>query len=124
MSASPSRYVLDASIAIKWLFDDEDFTAESRDVLLAFQEGQIDLIAPNHLYHEVLNALRTEVRMQRLRADDAEEAMHDFLDLAVPTVDGPSLFVASFTYALSYDCAFHDSLYLTLADQAGCPLIH
>jgi predicted nucleic acid-binding protein len=124
VSASPRRYIIDASVAIKWLFDDEDFTSEARSVLLAFQEGRIDLLAPDHLYHEVLNALRTGVRMRRVRADDAEEAVHDFLDLAIPTVAGRSLFVAGFTYALSYDCAFYDGLYLTLADQAGCPLLH
>jgi predicted nucleic acid-binding protein len=67
LSASLPRYIVDASVAIKWLFDDEDFTSEARSVLLAFQEGRIDLLAPDHLYHEVLNALRTGVRMRRVR---------------------------------------------------------
>ena len=124
MSTSLPRYIVDASIAIKWLFDDEDFTAEAREVLLAYQTGHLDLLAPDHLYHEVLNALRTGVRMQRLDAHDAEEAMHDFLALAIPTVAGPRLIVAGFRYALNYDCAFYDDLYLALADQADCPLMH
>ena len=124
MSATPPRYIVDASIAIKWLFDDEDFTVEARNVLLDYQSGRIDLLAPDHLYHEVLNALRTGVRMERLRPDDAEGAMQDFLSLGVPTVAGPSLFVSGFRTALAFDCAFYDGLYLTLADQAGCPLIH
>lgn len=124
MSSTPSRYVVDASIAIKWLFEDEDFTVEVRNVLLDYQSGRIDLLAPDHLYHEVLNALRTGVRMDRLHADDAEDAMQDFLNLGVPTVAGPSLFVSGFRTALAYDCAFYDGLYLALADRADCPLIH
>lgn len=124
MSVSPQRFIVDASIAIKWLFNDEDFTAEARGVLAAYQAGHIDLLAPDHLYHEVLNALRTGVRMRRLRAEDAEEAVQTFLNLGVPIVAGSNLLVAGFSYALSYDCAFYDSLYLALADQAGCSFIH
>lgn len=124
MSASSQRFIVDASIAIKWLFDDEDFTEEARGVLYAYQMGVVDLLAPDHLYHEVLNALRTGVRMRRLRTDDAEEAVQNFVNLGIPTVAGSNLFVAGFSYALSYDCAFYDGLYLTLADQAECPFVH
>ena len=88
MSVTLPRYIVDASIAIKWLLDDEDLTLESREILFEFQEGQIDLLAPDHLYYEVLNALRTVhmMRMGRLDARDAEDAVHSFLSLAIPTV--------------------------------------
>lgn len=64
MSATIPRYVVDASIAIKWFSNDEEFIAESRQLLYAYREGLVSLIAPDHLYHEVLNALRTEMRMK------------------------------------------------------------
>lgn len=124
MSRATTRYIVDASIGIKWLFDDEDFTDEARSILFAFQTGSIDLLAPDHLYHETLNALRTGIRMRRISSDQATTAMNDFLELAVPTVDGPSLFRAGFDVSLTYDCAFYDGLYLALAEQARCPLLH
>ena len=124
MSATLPRYIVDASIAIKWLLDDEDFTAEARAILDAFQEGEVDLLAPDHLYHEALNALRTGVRMERLRAHDAEEVMHAFLDLGIPTVVGSALFVPAFGIALAYNCAFYDGLYLALANETGSSLVH
>ncbi len=91
MSLSANRYIVDASIAIKWILDDEDFTVKSRSVLLAYQEGRVDLLAPDHLYHEVLNALRTGVRMQCISERDAVAAMNGFLDLRIQTVTGPPL---------------------------------
>lgn len=124
MTGVATRYIVDASIAIKWLFDDEDYSDEAKSILLAFQSGSIHLLAPDHLYHEVLNALRTGVRMRRVTTDYAIDAMRDFLQLAVPVVDGPSLFSAGFNASLEYDCAFYDGLYLALADQAQCPLLH
>ena len=124
MSTGLPRHIVDPSIAIKWLFDDEDFMAEAGDVLLSYQAGYLDLLAPGHLYHEVSNARGRGVRMRRLEVSDAEKAMLNFLDLAIPTVAGPRLSVAGFRHALSYDCAFYDGLYLALGDQVGCPLMH
>jgi predicted nucleic acid-binding protein len=107
VSAGRSTYIVDASIAIKWVLDDEDRSDEARAILLAYQQDQINLIAPDHIEHEVLNAIRTGVRMNRLSAQE-----------------GRGLFVRGIDYALSFDCAFYDGLYLALADRVGCPFVH
>ncbi len=109
---------------MKWLFDDEDYVAESRALLRAFQRGDINLLAPDHIRHEVLNALKSGVGRERISETEARASMDDFLGLPFPTVSGATLFRNAFDIALTYDCAFYDSLYLALADSEQCPLIH
>jgi predicted nucleic acid-binding protein len=116
--------VVDASIAIKWMLDDEDRSNEARAILVAYRQDQINLIAPDHFEHEVMNAIRTAVRMNRLPAGQAQALIQDFLSLSVPTVAGHGLFVRGFDYALHFDCAFYDGLYLALADRIGCSFVH
>ncbi len=124
MSAAAPLLVVDATIAVKWLFDDEDYVASAIDILTRFESGAIDLAAPDHLQHEVLNVVRTGVRIQRITVGDAQELVSDFLDLNVPTFTGAVLFRSGFELALRYDCAFYDALYLALAEQANCPFVH
>src|SRR5690606_33716176 len=110
--------------AIKWLFDDEDHVASARAILQNYQLATIDLVAPDHINHEVLNALRTGVRMDRLSRQRAEAAMRDFLALEIPVVGGTQIYVAGFEAALQFDCAFYDGLYVALAQQANCWFVH
>jgi predicted nucleic acid-binding protein len=124
LSGALPRFIIDASVAIKWLFDDEEFAQEARSILLSFQIGMIDLLAPDHLYHEAINALCTGVRTRRIGVPDAEAAVRDFLQMGIPTVAGTNLFPVGFRYALQFDCAFYDGLYLALADQSGAPFLH
>jgi predicted nucleic acid-binding protein len=124
VSAPRRAFVIDATIVIKWFFEDEDHTREADAILVGYRQGLIDLIAPDHLYHEALNSLRTGVRMRRLTIESARGTMRDFLSLSIPTTAGPALYERGFEYALHYDCAFYDALYLALADHAGCPFVH
>ncbi len=124
MSALRPLLVVDATIAVKWLFDDEEHTAPALDILTRFEDGALDLIAPDHLQHEVLNVIRTGVRMQRISVGDSRGLVSDFLDLSVPIVTGSFLFQSGFELALRYDCAFYDALYLALAAQADCLFVH
>jgi predicted nucleic acid-binding protein len=124
MSFTRPAFVVDASIAIKWLMDDEDHTSEARTILYRYQQDLIRLIAPDHFMDEVLNAIRTAVRVGRLSVDDARGAIDDFLNLSIVTIAGGGLYIHGFEIALSYGGAFYDGLYLALAERTGWPLIH
>ncbi len=124
MSGTRLRYILDASIAMKWLFDDEDHIEESLHILRAFQRGEINLLAPDHIYYEVLNSLKSGIIRSRVSEADARAAMVDFLRLPITTVSGPTLLRNAFEIALLYDAPYYDSLYLALADSEQCPMIH
>lgn len=124
MSLSPPTYVVDASVAIKWFLEDEDYVEQSRAVFTAFNMGSIRLLAPEHLILEVANAIQSAVRSRRLTAQDGDQAISYLLSLDIPRVSGRELIIAGYRMAFRYDCVFYDALYLALADAVRCPLLH
>lgn len=116
--------VLDASVAIKWYLDDEDHVAEAEAVLDLYRQGRVRLIAPDHIRFEVANAIRTAVRIGRVTAEQGSQAIRDFLEWRIPTVGSDTLLLYGYDYALRFDCALYDGLYLALADMTGIALVH
>jgi predicted nucleic acid-binding protein len=117
------RFVVDASVAIKWqLFDELDSDVAER-ILHDFLAGRVRLIAPDQVRYEVANALRTAVRTRRLTADEARAALEQFLVWRIPTVADDDLILAGFDHSMRFECSLYDALYLALAEQSGCPLI-
>lgn len=119
-----TRYVVDASIAVKWYLHDEEYVHEAEAVLEAFGSDRIALIAPDHIRYEITNAVRNALRTRRVPVPAERQAITNFLDLGIPTVGANALLIAGYDYALRFDCALYDGLYLALADRAQCPFIH
>ncbi len=85
------RFVVDASVAAKWVLTDEP-DARSAEILLAdFRESRIQLLAPEHISYEVASAIRNAVRTRRMTVDQARTALEIFLSLNIETVHGPDL---------------------------------
>jgi predicted nucleic acid-binding protein len=119
-----ARYVLDASIAMKWYLDDEQYSSQARAFLAGFREGQITLYAPDHIRYEVANALRNGVRRGRPSEQHGQEALDHFLAWRIPTVGSDALIRAGYTVASSLGCALYDELYVALAQNTGLQLLH
>lgn len=119
-----TRYVLDASVALKWYLEDEPYT-EYADVLFSsFAEGRIDLVVPQHIHYEVANALCTAANRGRFPEVRARTTLVEFLDLDVPVVSGNGLIIRAWDLALRYGCAHYDALYLAVAEITEASLIH
>ncbi len=123
MSVTPT-YVLDASVALKWMFEDEAHIVEARSVLADYQAGAIELVSPDHLIHEVLNGLRNGVLKQRITEADAIESMYDFLSLHIRSVGGSARNITGLYTALDLNCAYYDALYVALANESRIQLIY
>lgn len=120
-----ARYVLDASIAMKWYLPDEVHAEEATNALpAAFSQGHVTLLVPHHIYYEVANALRTAVNRGRVTEENARRALDDFLALELPAAIGIHLIGRGWNAAKVYSCAFYDGLYLALAEMLDAPLIH
>jgi predicted nucleic acid-binding protein len=122
--ASWPRYVVDATVAVKWHLRDEQDTDAADVVLTDFREGRIRLLAPDHIRYEVPNAIATALRTGRLTSDQGAAAIELFLAWRLPTVRDDALIKAAYAHAVRFGCALNDGLYLALADAAGCRLIH
>lgn len=123
MSQAP-RYILDASVAVKWHLRDEQFTTESMAVLQDFQSGRIDLLAPEHIRYEVSSGIRNAIRTQRLSPQQAQTEVAAFLAWRVPTTNSDELILGGLAQSLRFGCSFYDGLYVALAEAAQCPLLY
>lgn len=110
--------VIDASVATKWLLDEEGSTA-ARDL----SRAGLDLIAPDLVLFEVFSSLSRAVRQARVPPAATEEVTRivpALFDELVPTLElfGPAARLASSTGHAVYDCA-----YLVLARDRTLTLV-
>jgi len=114
------RYVLDASVALKWVLIEPD-AAKARQFRDDFRKGIHELIAPDSFVLEIAHALTKAERRGMIR--DAAGLWTDLM------TTGPQFFplqpltpraiqIASLARVSVYDC-----LYLALAERDGCELL-
>ncbi|HBL29460.1 MAG TPA: hypothetical protein DD490_21720 [Acidobacteria bacterium] len=112
------RFVVDASVAAQWYFQEEH--SERADRLLE-QEGE--LLAPGLLVVEIATLV-----WKRARRGEISEAVADRIVAALrqvpleirPTAD---LVTAALPLALHGGLTLHDAFYAALAVKSGCPLV-
>jgi len=73
------RFVVDASVAVKWLVTEKD-TENALKVLDGYLAGRFELLAPTLIYYEVANALRLHP-YYRLTLDELFKAIKLLRDL-------------------------------------------
>lgn len=113
--------VVDASVVLKWQFDDEECVAQAtalRDDYYA--RGIVVLIAPRLLAYEAVNGIATAARQKRISADKAVEAMRHLLAFGVEMREVEPLRILA--ASLKYNIAAYDAAYLALAEVEGCDL--
>lgn len=111
-------WVVDASVAAKWLFE-EELTSNARALLRA----ERPLVAPDLIFAEVGNvawkrALKGEMSAQHARV--AVRALPQLLSLSVPNA---GLLNSALDVALTLEHPVYDCLYLALAEQREAPLV-
>ncbi len=110
-SAVPS-YILDASVAAKWILKDESYANQALALLEDYRLGHVNLLAPDHIYYEVASAVRNAVRMRRLNENAGRDAIEDFQALRISTISQEFLLRRAFAISILTDCSLYDGLYL------------
>jgi predicted nucleic acid-binding protein len=118
VEALPSILVIDASVGLKWIVEEED-----SDLAGAAAQGR-SLYAPALFAYEAANALQMRVRRGLLTVPAARDA---FADLArSPLILVPASYasvVPAMTIAGELSHTVYDSAYLALAAELGCPML-
>lgn len=113
--------VVDASVVLKWQFDDEDCVYQAvalRDDY--YIRETISLIAPQLLMYEVVNGIATALRRKRLQQDMAFQIMENLAAIDIKNREiGPLQVLQA---ALKYNLAAYDAAYLSLAEAEDCDL--
>ena len=113
-----SGLVVDASVVVAWLFDDED---EPRADRVLAQLGEEGAIVPQLWHLETRNALLTAERRGRLSSEDVRERLAALRGLPIATDEGADL-QSAFDLARTHGLSLYDALSLELARREGAEL--
>ncbi len=105
-----SDYVVDASVAAKWLFMEEH-----RDAALRLLAGGNSLHAPDFILLELANVICTRVRRREMAEHAGLRAHALFQTFPVHLHDSAPLFHSALEIALRTRRSVYDSLYVALA---------
>lgn len=117
------RYVLDASVALKWVLDEPGtdralFLRKEYELL-----GVTELIAPDIFPIEIAHVLSKGFRRGKLSAEEADSHLYNILTTSPQLVSSTSLLPAAFAIAQSTRTPLYDALYLALSEAENAPLV-
>ena len=109
------RVVLDASVAVKWFLDDEEFVPEARVLFEALRANRISFCAPGTLHAEFGHALRGAFLDKRVRHPLLLDACNAMVSSPIEISDVASLTTSAMELAVKHGGSFYDALYVALA---------
>jgi predicted nucleic acid-binding protein len=119
MKASP-KYVVDASVVVKWFSGLEGDVENSEKLLDSHVEGTSPLASSSLVLYEVCNALRFNPNFGE---DDLLKAARSLLKLELELVDFPEVFESAIALASSRDINIYDAAYIAVSQTYHIPLI-
>jgi len=120
-----NTYVIDASVAAKWVLParDETLTKEALDLLKKYAAGEVRFVVPDLFWAEVANILWKAARAHRIRIVSAESGLHALRERNFPTVSSHTLLVEAFAIATAFDRTVYDAIYVALAVTSKSQLV-
>lgn len=114
--------VIDASVALKWVFNDENAVEEARALRDKYISDPFNfpLIAPTLWIYEIANGLWVASRRQRFPREELLPTMNDFLTIGVKLTTPDARRIVELS--TRYDLAAYDAAYLCVADETGLSL--
>jgi predicted nucleic acid-binding protein len=117
--------VVDASVVVKWLpiFQHENLVPEAENLLVRWEQGSLDLVAPDLIWVEIANVHWRAARQNRCTPADAQASLALLHRHRIPTVRAESLIDRALQIALLHGRTAYDSLYVALAATSNSALI-
>lgn len=114
--------VVDSSVAIKW-FVPQTGSAKAHNILDAYKNNQLSLLAPDLIYAEVGNVVWKLRRFQGISQADAADIIDIFQSINLAITPSSKLLASAYQIASTYQRTVYDSLYIALSLRQGCSLI-
>jgi len=112
------RLVVDASVAVKWLVDEDG--SESADGIL---EHATELHAPRLLASEVANALWRKARLREIERGDAGALAASVAQMPIAWTEDERICGEAARLAVGLDRPVYDCMYLALAHRLDARLV-
>jgi predicted nucleic acid-binding protein len=116
------KYVLDASVAFKWLIPETD-SDKALKLLDDFQNAIHELISPDILPAEVTHSLTRAERQGRVTPVQGNQLFIDFMNQTPPLYPYISLLPSAYAISSSMRIGVYDCLYVALADEENCEFV-
>ena len=119
----PRRVTLDASVALRWMLDDEIDRAPALRVRDELGAGELDPIEPGHFLLEVAAGLQRAHRAGRVTADGCREALRALAVVFVERTDPFAAADSSLELSLETGLRVAEAAYLECAQRAATTLV-
>jgi predicted nucleic acid-binding protein len=116
------RYVLDASVALKWVLPEKD-TPRAVRLRNAYQQKNYTLIAPDIFSAEVAHALAKAERRKILRPPEGARRLALLMRTAPQFFPYMPLLARAFQIASSMRVGVYDCIYVALAEREQCEFV-
>ena len=110
--------VLDSSVALKWIFADENGVEHAVRVRDDHISGKCEIAVPTLFFYEIANVLATKVKLSHAEAQEAFELINAF-EFNVLELDSLE-YLEAMALADKHKVSVYDASYHVLADRLGC----
>jgi len=115
------EYVIDASVAIKWVVKNEPFRHKARQLLNEATISGTALIGPPLLEYEVESNLQRRLRQGRASLAATDASVNAFYAVSVQIIAHPDMVLRAREIARQFGQErIYDSIYAALAEIRGC----
>lgn len=108
------KVVLDASICLKWVFEEED-SEKARNLLTLSEKGDILLLAPEIWEYEIVNGFASAMLKNKLSYLHSKKLLRMVLEARPQMISTHGLLLKSLENCHKYRISAYDSAYITLA---------
>ncbi|WP_233258251.1 type II toxin-antitoxin system VapC family toxin [[Phormidium] sp. ETS-05] len=113
-----SKFVVDASVAIKWVVPEIHSAAALR-----LRKPDYELIVPDFFFPEIGNILWKRVRRGESTQESAQEDLTALMELTLNMQPSLSLMPQALEIAVRIEQAVYDCVYLALAVSNDCQMV-
>jgi predicted nucleic acid-binding protein len=116
------RYVLDSSVALKWVLPEAD-SAKAIRLRDEYKNGIHTLLAPDIFMAEIANGLASAERQARIKTGESAVLLLDVVRAAPAIHATAPLLLRAMALAIATRRAVYDCVYLALAESERCELV-
>ena len=117
-------YVLDASVAVKWVLSGEPHEDKAVKIKDDQVSGVVELCAPSFMVQEVTNAVWRALKLKRITQETAQNALKSLDDLQISFYELKwSAACDELEIATKLDLTIYDSSYLFLSEKLDAKVI-
>ena len=116
------KVVIDASVALKWQFEEKEASDPATFLLKDFAEGKIDMMTMTLFSYEILSAIHVAVSRKRISVAVGKRVLNYLTALGIEERSFEGLMDETFNLARKHNLSTHDCAYIVLAEKERCDI--